>query len=102
MKKTALEKIIEKQATDRFNQDWQKIERFITDSPILSRIKVTLPDGEEEYLVESGGYGRQVISTRSTHINYENVKKVVIEKYIEEETTNILNKLSNLNYLFNQ
>lgn len=105
MEKSYIEKVIKKKAEDRFNTEWNEAVALVADNPILRRVYIETPDTdggmpEKVYLYESGGENRMILSKTSGRIDFENIKKQMVEIYEKEETEALLNKLDAVKYLF--
>ena len=105
MEKSYIEKVIKKKAEDRFNTEWDKAVALVADNPILRRVYIEIPDTdggmpEKVYLYESGGGHRMILSKTRGRINFENIKKQMVEIYEKEETEALLNKLDAVKYIF--
>lgn len=102
MEKTIIEKRIEEKAKDRFEKDLINAEQILKNHPILSSLKI----GELKLVsVNSCNYSKEFFNRCHTELleektNFNKIKENLIQKYIKEETDNLLAKLDNIKYLF--
>lgn len=92
MKKTHLEERIKERAKKRFDREMKKIGDFFLGNDILSNLLVE-QDGEEKKISYDTGVSRDI------RTNLEVVEKYLLDKYEEEETDRILEKLRDTDYL---
>ena len=104
MDKTMLEKRIEERAEKRFKDDLRSLINDIQKNPIGKSLTILINDNPVE-LADSGiNFG--IINNNSTKGNYVHntnlieIKEKLVDVYIKEETDSILDKLTNIDYLF--
>ena len=104
MDKTMLEKRIEERAEKRFTDDLRSLINDIQKNPIGKSLNILINDNPVE-LADSGiNFG--IINNNSTKGNYVHntnlieIKEKLVDVYIKEETDSILDKLTNIDYLF--
>ena len=108
MEKSFLEKQIEKRAEERFEKEYNDLVKYIDNHSIGGKLKIRTSKLDKPIpLVDFGtNYAffnnNQDENSNSNLSNYSEVKALMIQKYIEEETKTILSKLEHLEYLFNQ
>jgi len=105
MNKSFLEKAIEKRAEKRFEEDFESACKSIAVSPILNRLKIG-----KHSLGNNMGYSNTDLFVKANpqsdslknETNFLEVKETLINKYIQEETYNVLNQVDILqNFLEN-
>ena|SRR3990167_219687 len=110
MEKTFLEKRITQKAEKRFEKEWDEFMKFNFNNSIGKRICIKQKDKDnedDEINIFAFGCnhallnGEQNRNKQSEQTNYEEVKKELIEKFIEEETELLLNRMEELKYLMN-
>ena len=104
MDKTMLEKRIEERAEKRFTDDLRSLINDIQKNPIGKSLKILI-NGDPIELADSGiNFG--IINNNSTKGNYvlntnlKEIKEKLVDEYKKEETDSILDKLTNIDYLF--
>ena len=104
MDKTMLEKRIEERAEKRFTDDLRSLINDIQKNPIGKSLTILI-NGKPVELADSGiNFG--LINNNSTKGNYVHntnlieIKEKLVDVYIKEETDSILDKLTNIDYLF--
>ena len=104
MDKTMLEKRIEERAEKRFKDDLRSLINDIQKNPIGKSLTILI-NGKPVELADSGiNFG--LINNNSTKGNYVHntnlieIKEKLVDVYIKEETDSILDKLTNIDYLF--
>lgn len=106
MKKSALEKRIEKRAEDRFDSQVKELVLYIDKHPIGCRLKITI-DGHQINLANFGG-NHGLINEQGTDnsnadkTNLQQIKVDLLEKYEAEEIQNLEEKLDSVRYIFEQ
>lgn len=93
MKKSKFEEAIERKAKRRVREELGKLDNVIFGNDILKLLKIG------EFSLSSIQYsnGKNIFLE---HTNLEEVEEKLLEKYIEEETQNILKTVSDLEFLF--
>ena len=104
MNKTFLEKRIENKARKEFEKEWNGFVEQMYRHPIFKHITIKI-DGKDIPLATFGvNFGvfnqDQDKNPRNKFSNFEDVKEKVVQKKIEEETEELLYRLSSVNYLF--
>lgn len=105
MDKTFLEKRIEKRAIKRFDEEYKQFITLLRKNNIADEIKINI-NGDLIPLVNFGSnygvFNNEELNTERTkkHTNLEYVKKTLIDRYIQEETDNVLSELHNIKQLF--
>jgi hypothetical protein len=104
MDKTLLEKRIEERAEKRFKDDLRILINDIQKNPIGKSLTILI-NGKPVELADSGiNFG--LINNNSTKGNYvlntnlKEIKEKLVDEYKKEETDSILDKLTNIDYLF--
>lgn len=104
MDKTMLEKRIEERAEKRFTDDLRSLINDIQKNPIGKSLTILI-NGKPVELADSGiNFG--LINNNSTKGNYvlntnlKEIKEKLVDEYKKEETDSILDKLTNIDYLF--
>lgn len=104
MDKTLLEKRIEERAEKRFKDDLRILINDIQKNPIGKSLTILI-NGKPVELADSGiNFG--LINNNSTKGNYvlntnlKEIKEKLVDEYKKEETDAILDKLTNIDYLF--
>lgn len=98
-----LEERINRRAEDRFYETLKSFRDSIGNNPIGMRLKID--DVKLSYKCANGGITTDNIlniEKIECKTNLKEIKKELIEEYKQEETDEILRKLENINYLFNQ
>ncbi len=99
-----LQKAIDKKAEDRFQEDFRKTIQLIEQSEILKRLKINtkIPDVLQKPFF-GNAYGMfypnahyLIKSFLCTHTNFNDVKQAIIDDYIEQETSALLDKVENI------
>lgn len=104
MDKTMLEKRIEERAEKRFNDDLRNLINVVNTNAIGTKLTLLI-DGKPISLAKPSNY-KGIINEKALdaefakHTNLKEVKEILIEQYIKEETDAILDKLTNIDYLF--
>lgn len=104
MDKSFLEKRIENKARKEFEKEWNGFVEQIYRHPIFKHITIKI-NGEDIPLATFGvNFGvfnqEQDKNPRNKFLNFEDVKEKVVQNKIEEETEELLYRLSSVNYLF--
>ena len=104
MDKTMLEKRIEERAEKRFTDDLRSLINDIQKNPIGKSLTILI-NGKPVELADSGiNFG--LINNNSTkgkyvlNTNLKEIKEKLVDEYKKEETDSILDKLTNIDYLF--
>src|SRR5699024_2711514 len=105
MEKTFLEKRIEEKAIELFEKDYRDFVEIVNRHPVGKLLKVNV--NEEQIPLTTIGRNYALFNTeqeqnsRSKLTNYDEVKELLIKKYIAEETDKIIEQLQSIGYLFN-
>ncbi|MDR2207146.1 MAG: hypothetical protein LBE36_13440 [Flavobacteriaceae bacterium] len=106
MKKTVLEKAIELRAEKRFNNEYENLIKICNSNEILKKLRIKIQENEIGII---SGYSNNKLfgdfaplDFCNKNTNYLEIKSKMIEEFIREETKNVLDKLDNISYLFNQ
>lgn len=104
MDKTMLEKRIEERAEKRFTEDLRSLINVVNTNAIGNKLTLLI-DGKPISLAKpSCTFGiineKALDAEFAKHTNLKEVKEILIDQYIKEETDDILNKLTNIDYLF--
>lgn len=113
MEKTFIEKRIEEKAEERFNENLEKLKKDVGSNPIGEKLTLKLKGIEKPIRIGCRHYSNDNVlfdmpkneysnDNLKKKSNIEEIKKELIEEYIKEETNELLNKIDNLSYLFNQ
>jgi len=106
MKKSAIERQIEKRAEDRFDKEVNELALYINNHPIGKKLKITI--GDEQITLAMFGHNRALINeagtdnNNATKTNLVAIKVELLEKYEIEEVKNLENKLDSIRYIFEQ
>lgn len=100
MEKSTLERIIYRQAEEEARQSLEALKEFLFNNPIASLLTIKI-DGKDVPIVcnHSGG----LISNSETFHAKTNIKEVferVTEQFVLKRTQDLMVKLDNLKYLF--
>jgi len=100
MKKTQLEEKISMRATENFNEEMLQIERFVAQHPFCGWFKVFIMVKEKPVEVSL----RSFLEVRSLmdFKNFQEVKETRLKELEKKYTKEVLDKITNLEYLFNQ
>lgn len=106
MEKSEFEKRIAARAEERFDEGFKELVMYINNHPIGSRLKIVV-DGKEITLANFGtNYGLMnatgLQNSNAKLTNLETVRSKMLEEYRQKEIDEILSKLDNFSYLFNQ
>ena len=105
MDKTFLETRIEERAEERFEKELIDFASFIMHHPLAGKLRVKI--GDENIPIANLGQNYGLVNTKglknknSEFTNLAEVKDELVEKYKKEETDMILNKLTTIEYLYN-
>lgn len=100
MEKTKLEELIAKRAENKLEAEYREFYIFLEKSPFAKKIKVG-----EEYIISDYSDSGDIFERNIRSIKNETVAKNIQERreeLIEQETKEVLYKLDNISYLFNQ
>ena len=103
VQKTFLEKKLENKANDLFDREWYELKNLLGANKIARQTKfdvVYKTENGEEKRVKLSLY--ELVDNFRRYGNYGDVYKARMEKLTEEEIDNLLNKLENIRYLFDQ
>jgi|ERR1035441_2949004 hypothetical protein len=103
MEKTFLEKQIENRAIERFDNEYKLFLKFGVENNIAKRLKlsengISIFSANSDWGLFNDYQQRNVDATKT---NYAQVRQIVIEQYIKEETDILLKKMDALQYFFN-
>lgn len=111
MEKTFLEKRIEEKAKARFEKEYREFARLAFKNPIFNKIILKTAKGGVQLFKESTG-GIDVlfseysysdgIKTVSDNTNFYELKKVLIDQFIKEETDSFMARINSFEDYFNQ
>ncbi len=108
MDKTFIEERIQEKAESRFEDDLKNLLAFIDNNPIGQKFELEIKGFEKKIILRTsqGSSAVEEIfameNNEQIKTNFKEVKKELIKGYVERETDNLLTKLDNLFYLFNQ
>ena len=107
MKKSFIEEKILEKAKERFQKEYFGALKMLRDNPVLKRLKIG-----EFFLCAEGGYcpatdlmrngGLAVDSLLRRETNINKLESDLIEQYRQEESDELFNKLSSVEYLFQE
>ena len=107
MSKTILEKRIEQRAEERFEKELKEFIGIVERHPIGKLLRISIEGKNIPIAANGPNYGlfnyegtKNSLGEKTTNLG--DVKEKLLEKYKQEETDEILSKLDNLNYLFEQ
>lgn len=114
MKKTILEKRIYERAEEKTKEEYSKFMSFLKTNEFASKLSICIKKGEtinDEIYIPLSRFGcnyslfndeclKNKFST--DHTTLENVYNEILEENIRKETDNILRRLEDINYLFNE
>lgn len=98
MDKDYLSKCIQRRAEDKKKEMWHNFQNLIERDPVGCRIKLTI-NGKEFDLRSLLFY---TLKDKNLTRNNEEVDKQLQDIFEERETNEILNRLDNIKYIFNQ
>ena len=104
MEKTHLEVRIEERAKELFEKDYNDFVSILNRHPVGKLLKVNV--NEEQIPLTTFGRNYALFNTEQEQnsrlklTNYDEVKELLIKKYIAEETDKIIEQLQNIGYLF--
>lgn len=107
MDKTFLEKQIEKRAQKRLDETMVAFSKAIQSNEALNNLKIKIGEKIIPLMNGWGTTGGVLFNGDSPCLakeltNIDEIKSMLLEKYIEEETDLILEKIGSINYLFEQ
>lgn len=113
MDKSLLEKRIVEKATERFEEEYSKFIKFLISNEFAKFVKIDVGvpviEGRQEKSIPLAYFGcnwgifnqEQRNNRNKKFSNYEEIKKIMIENFIKEETDALLNQLSGLKDFLN-
>lgn len=108
MDKSILEKRIHDKAEERADKYFEEISSFFGEHEelVIYRLSLKPTDGESPKIFKSRYYdGAGIFDSQenlSEYTNWQDIREKLVEKYEEEETDNILDKLDSINYLLEE
>lgn len=119
MEKSKIEEALELRAKNRVDEDINNFVKLILANPIgnLLEVKIIVDGQEQKVPVANFGVNYGLVNNKDTfhdsynghkenknskeYTNLEAVKRELLERYIQEETEELLNKVESIGYLFN-
>lgn len=106
MNNEEFEKRIATRAEEKFNEQFKALVQYIHSHPIGAQMKIKI-DGKEMTLANFGtNYGlmnEKALDNSNAHLtNLASIKESLLKEYRQKEVDDILAKLDNFSYLFNQ